>query len=131
MNAATLAEKGVPIPAGGFLIREAGINLYFDPAEAEEGLPKADIVCLSYSEPQQLPLRAVRRLSTPQTIVVGLTPCVAQFRLNQLPVCPGQSRGVLGLTVEVEKGEGGSLRYRVRYPGFFVRYPEPGSGEAP
>ena len=67
---------------------------------------------------------------TPETIVVGLPPCVSQFRLNQLPIHPGQTRSVLGLDIRAEEGPFGSLRFEIRLAGGALRFPPDASDGA-
>ncbi len=119
-----LSTKGERIGSSGYLLRQAGLNLYLDPGGVEENLPKAHIVCLSAADPKGVRMRDVVRLSTPETIVVGLPSCVSRFRLNQLPIRPGESRDVLALRIEAAEGRDGSLRFVIRYPDFDLRYPE-------
>lgn len=82
-----------------------GLTVYADPAAGEADWPRADLVLFTRRAPSAENLRAVSRLSTAQTIVVGLPSCVSRFRLNQLPVRPGETRRVLGVDLEVSGSE--------------------------
>jgi hypothetical protein len=93
-----------------------GLRVYVDPRDVEDGLPKADIICLGMADPSQVPERDVLRLAEPQTIVMGLPPCIARFRLNQLPIQAGGRHEVLGLIVEAADAGGGDLGYSFRCP---------------
>lgn len=119
-----LAEKSRRVGKSGFLITELGLNVYLEPRETEDDLPKANIIFLTVADPKLLPLRDVRRLSTPETIVVGLAAAVSKFTLNQLPVIAGQSHQVLGIKFEAHEGKDKTLRYVLNYPEFSVNFPE-------
>ena len=119
------AAAGMARPAGegGLLIERGGIVVYIDPCGACEGLPKADIVCLSAVNPRRVPEEGVRAVSTPITIVAGLPPCVSRFRLNQLPLLHGQSRQALGLELFLLGDDGTTVSWRLRWPDLDAVYP--------
>ena len=117
--------SGRRIGRSGLFVEGAWLNIYFDPCEAEERLPKADIICLTADDPGQVSARDVLLLAKPQTVVIGVAPCVSRFRLNQLPILPGQTRQVLGVAIRAERAGAGALKYVLRYPDRpeEIRYP--------
>lgn len=82
----------------GFLIKDA-LTIYIDPVGLADGLPKADIVLLTHSHDSHCSKEDVEKIVTPQTIVVGPKDSVSRFRLNQLPMLPGETKRILGLEV--------------------------------
>jgi len=91
-----LLEKITWLGCAGFLIKDK-LTIYIDPIGLADGLPKADIVFLTHSHDAHCSKADVEKISTPQTIVVGPKDCVSRFRLNQLPMLPGETKRILGL----------------------------------
>ncbi|OGS01284.1 MAG: hypothetical protein A2V88_00035 [Elusimicrobia bacterium RBG_16_66_12] len=112
-----------PAGEGGLLIERGGLVVYIDPRGHAEGLPKADVVCLSAVDPRRVPEEGVRAVAAPTTIVAGLPPCVSRFRLNQLPLLHGQSRQALGLELFLLGDDGTTVSWRLRWPDLDVLYP--------
>lgn len=86
----------------GFLIRKGDspdFRIYIDPYSLPPGLPVATIVLLTHNHPDHCSVPDVDKISKPETIVVGPADCVCRFRLNQLPLHPGQTKSVLGIPV--------------------------------
>ena len=117
------SELGRPTGAGGLLIERGGLIVYIDPEGPCEGLPKADIVCLSAVDPRRVAEDGVRAVATATTIVAGLPPCVSRFRLNQLPLLHGQSRQALGLELFLQGDDGTTVNWRLRWPDIDVLHP--------
>ncbi len=82
----------------GFLIKDK-LTIYIDPIGLGDGLPPADVVLLTHSHDFHCSKADVEKIASPQTIVVGPKDCVSRFRLNQLPMLPGETKRVLGLEV--------------------------------
>lgn len=108
---------------GGLLLERAGLAVYLDPSGDGEGLPKADIVCLSAVDPRKVDDEGVRAVSTATTIVAGLPPCVSRFRLNQLPLLHGQSRQALGVELFLLGDDGTTVSWRLRWPDLDATHP--------
>ncbi|MBI3552388.1 MAG: hypothetical protein HY077_07705 [Elusimicrobia bacterium] len=119
----SLAERGKRVGACGWLIQEAGLTLYIDPCGVSGDLPKADVVCLSMVDPKKVPEREVRLLSTPQTIVAGLPQCVSRFRLNQLPILPGQAKAALGVEIRIVSASDEGAALVLKFPDCELAYP--------
>ncbi|HAZ09323.1 MAG TPA: hypothetical protein DCZ01_12580 [Elusimicrobia bacterium] len=119
----TSAALGRPAGEGGLLIERGGLVVYIDPNGACEGLPKADIVCVSAVDPRRAPETGVRAVSMPTTIIAGLPQCVSRFRLNQLPLLHGQSRTALGLELFLSGDDGTTVRWRLRWSDLDVMHP--------
>lgn len=117
------ADLGRPAGEGGLLIERGGLAVYIDPSGPGEGLPKADIVCLSAVDPRRVSEEGVRAVSMPTTIIAGLPPCVSRFRLNQLPLLHGQSRQALGLELFLLGDDGTAVSWRLRWPDLDVVSP--------
>lgn len=119
-KAASLARQG---GEGGLLIERGGLVVYIDPRGPAEGLPKADVVCLSAVDPRRVHEEGVRAVAAPTTIVAGLPQCVSRFRLNQLPLLHGQSRQALGLELFLLGDDGTTVSWRLRWPDLDAVYP--------
>lgn len=119
------ASIGRPVGARGLLIERAGLRIYFDPDGDPEGLPPADLICLSDVDPRSINERAALALSSPSTIIAGLAPCVSRFRMNQLPILHGGSRPALGVELTVTGEDSGRVRWKLRWPDLDVLHPAP------
>ncbi len=99
MNAAELSNRVAWLGHSGLWLR-GSLNIYFDPFNAPDSLPKADIIFLTHPHYDHCSIEDVESLSTSQTIVAGPRECVSKFRLNQLPMAPGERKRILGVEVQ-------------------------------
>jgi L-ascorbate metabolism protein UlaG (beta-lactamase superfamily) len=98
------------------LIIDGTLKVYADPAGIEDGAPIADVVLITRNHPDHCSIPDVAKISRPSTIVVGPADVVCRFRLNQLPLEPGQTKSVLGLPVTAAAAPEG-LSYVVEHDG--------------
>lgn len=94
------------------LIHDGKLKVYLDPVNVKDGLPTADIVLITRNHPDHCSVPDVMKLSRPQTIVAGPADVVCRFRLNQLPLEPGQTKSILGVKVTASAAAEG-LSYAV------------------
>jgi L-ascorbate metabolism protein UlaG (beta-lactamase superfamily) len=109
------------------LLLQDGLTVYVDPVDVPRGLPKADVVFLTHPCGDHCSEKDVEAVATPATVVAGPRDCVAKFRLNQMPLRPGESRDILGLSVKPvaaynlrpespHSRDRGWLGYAIRFP---------------
>lgn len=111
----------------GFLI-QGRLTVYVDPWNVPEGLPKADLILFTSGRERHCSADDVGKLATPQTIVAGPRDCVSRFRMNQLPMAPGETKDILGLRVEAAPAAD-RLAYVLHLPDGKIRHcGDPGPG---
>jgi L-ascorbate metabolism protein UlaG (beta-lactamase superfamily) len=87
-----------------FLIQAEGKNIYFDPFQLPEGLPKADVVFLTHDHHDHLSPEDLRKVSTEKTLLVIPRPFDAKLEGlpgKPVPVSAGDKTQVAGLGVQV------------------------------
>jgi len=97
--------KGVKISwlgHAGFRIVGEGKTIYIDPFKIKGG-PTADIILITHNHFDHLSVDDIKKVSSPQTLVIGSKECEAKFRLLGLEykiVKPGMDVDVSGVKVE-------------------------------
>lgn len=91
--------------------------LYIDLKEPAKDWPKADILFITRGDTASFAESDMRKFAGPETVVAGPYQCVSRFRLNQIPLKPGDRKEILGVGVDVMNGGHEALRFLLRVEG--------------
>ena len=112
---------------GSSILIQHGGTAYIDPVDVPAGSPRADVVFLTHTCGGHCSEKDVEAISTPSTVVAGPRDCVSKFRLNQMPLHPGEPREILGMRVEpvaaYNPREGTYHPKGNDWMGFFIQFP--------
>jgi L-ascorbate metabolism protein UlaG (beta-lactamase superfamily) len=113
------------------LLFQDGLTVYVDPVGVPADAPKADVVFLTHPCDDHCLEKDVDAVATPATVVAGPRDCVSKFRLNQMPMRPGEARDVLGMKVSpvaaYNTREGSHHAKDNGWLGYFIEFPGAGS----
>lgn len=86
-----------------FLLRAGGKIIYFDPFKLGQGLPPADIICISHEHYDHCSPADVLPIQQPSTLIVTETQAAAKLKGLQgkiVTLAPGERCEVEGITIE-------------------------------
>lgn len=83
-----------------FRVVDAGRQIYFDPYQLPDGLPKADVIFVSHSHGDHCSPEDVKKILKEGTVIVATADSAAKFGGKVTVVKPGDSIEVAGLKVK-------------------------------
>lgn len=114
--------KGVKISwlgHAGFRIVGEGKTIYMDPFKIKGG-PAADIILVTHNHFDHLSVDDIKKVSSPQTLIIGSKECEAKLRLLGLEhkiVKPGMDMDISGVKVEAVPSYNVSKSYHPKVDG--------------
>jgi L-ascorbate metabolism protein UlaG (beta-lactamase superfamily) len=109
------------------LLIQDGLTVYIDPVDVPPGSPKADVIFLTHPCGDHCMEKDVDAVATPATVVAGPRDCVSKFRLNQMPLRPGDVRDILRMAVKpvaaYNTREGSHHAKGNDWLGYFIQFP--------
>ncbi|MGV1100962.1 MBL fold metallo-hydrolase [Thiovibrio sp. JS02] len=83
-----------------FFLAAGGKNIYLDPFQLPDGLPKADIICISHEHYDHCSPADVQKIQQPSTVIVTEPRAAAKLSGRIEALRPGETRTVAGVTIE-------------------------------